>query len=79
MNSSIMLSSQRRAHKSTFGKHGLDVAPAVIREDEGFCTSRSPHGSLLQLCEFEHIGVNHCAIRLNDKFLGDLIGLQHRQ
>ena len=47
--SAIMLSNGRhqRAHKSTFGKHGLDVAPAVIREDERLCTSRPPHGSLL--------------------------------
>ncbi len=63
----------------SLGQHGLDVAPAVVAEDERLGAARAALGALLQLRKHEDVGVDDDALGLKHEFLRDLGLLQKHE
>ena len=57
------------------GEHRLDVPPAVLGEDQGLGAAGAAQGALLLLGKGEDAGVDDGAVGVDDKLLGDLVGL----
>ncbi len=66
----------RRGRARALGQHGLDVAPAVLAEDEALGAPGLAERALLVLREREHARVQHGAIRLDHKLLRQLVRLR---